>query len=419
MNRFAIEAVASAGRACRGGGWSLALAALGGAVLTVLGFVLYYLDGGLMVAYPSLRWGGEQMTVVRGQGQPTADGLEIRPAGSDDTIIVWFSTRKGFMARPYGKLAWNIEGLGPARDARLIWRVQSDPNQIRQVALHFADLEKAQFDLRARPGWEGYVVDVGLRVRGAFAQPLRVRQVELLPQALSAEALLRQAWEEWSTSEYWSQRSAHYISGAPRRALFHPVVVVAVWIGLSVLLYGFWLWPTQQRIFRFGPFAALFLVGWWVLDLRWQADLAQRSLRTYERFAGKDDIAKRIAADDGDLFRFLLDVRRYLPSQPARVFIVNDDAANRAVARNYMVARARYHLQPHNGFADISDWSQLAGARPGDYLLVLRPDKGQRSWRASLRFDPERRLMLWESGQLPVQPVYSAAMGELFRVGEP
>ncbi len=396
--------------------WPWAWAALGGAVLTVLGFLLYYLQGGLNATYPPLLWRGEQMVVTHGNGQAVADGLEIRPSGADHTAFFRFST-KSFMARPYGRLVWKIEGLHPTQDIRLIWQVQTDPGNVRQAPLHLADLNQAQFDLRDQPQWQGYIVNFGLMVRGSFAQPLRVRQVELLPQALSVGALLRQAWEEWSTSEYWSQRSAHYISGAPYKALFHPVIVVVVWVGLSALLYGLWLLASRRR-FSLSAFALLFLAGWWILDLRWQVDLAQRSLRTYERFAGKNDIDRQLAADDGELFRFLLQVRAYLPAKPARIFIVNDDAADKAVARNYLVARARYHLLPHNSFADVSDGSQLGKAKVNDYILVLRPDKGFRSQQASLRFDPERRLLLWESNRLPVRFLYGVAMGALFQVRE-
>ncbi len=394
----------------------LAWAALGGALLTVLGFLLYYLLGGLSAAYPPLLWRGEQMVVTRGQGQPAADMLEIRPAEADDGVFFRFA-KNAFMARPYGELVWQIEGLDPAQDIRLIWQVQTDPGDARQAPVQRADLSAARFNLRDQPRWEGYIVNIGFMVRGAFAQPLRVRQVELRPRPLSVGELLQQVWEEWSTSEYWSPRSAHYISGAPAKALFHPILLIMVWIGLSALLYGFWLWRAGRR-WRWSAFALLFLVGWWLLDLRWQADLIQRSLKTYQRFAGKSTIDQRLAADDGELFQFLLEVRTHLPAKPARILIINDDAVNRTVARNYLVARARYHLLPHNSFADVVESAQFGKARVNDYILILRPDKGLRSQQARLWFDPRQRRLHWESNQQPVQLLYRGALGALFQVRE-
>ena len=186
-----VAADASAGLSL----WPFTGAALVGAVLTVLGFLLYYLQGGLSAAYPPLLWRGEQMVVTRGQGQPVADMLEIRPAEADDGVFFRFA-KNAFMARPYGELIWQIEGLDPAQDIRLIWQMQSDPGNVRQAPVQRADLSAARFDLRDQPGWEGYIVNIGFMVRGAFAQPLRVRQVELRPRALSAGDLLEQAWEE-------------------------------------------------------------------------------------------------------------------------------------------------------------------------------------------------------------------------------
>ena len=399
--------------------WPLTWAALGGAVLTVLGFLLYYLQGGLTAVCPPLLWQGEQMTVLRGNGQPVADGLEIRPDRPDrpDGVIFLQLANKSLLAGPYGELVWKIEGLRPSQEIRLIWRAQAQPDQALQAPLRPTDIARARFDLRDQPQWQGYIVSFGLMVRGVFPQPLRVQQVELLPRAMRAGDLLRQAWEEWRTSEYWSQRSAHYISGAPYKALFHPIRVVAVWIGLSALLYGLWLLTTGRRL-KLPAFALLFLAGWGILDLRWQMDLVQRSLRTQERFTGKNDLDKRLAADDGEWFQFLLAVRAYLPKQPARIFIINDDAVNRAMARNYLVARARYHLLPHNSFADVTDASQFGKARTNDYILVLRPDQGLHAQQANLRLDPSRRWLSWDSNRLPVRLLYSAAMGALFQVGE-
>ena len=77
------------------------------------------------------------------------------------------------------------------------------------------------------------------------------------------------------------------------------------------------------RAAEIDPYAALFLLGWLVLDLRWQWDLRLRLEQTVERFAGKNEEDRRLAALDGDLYRFLLEVRQhFLPERPVRLFIV-------------------------------------------------------------------------------------------------
>jgi len=390
------------------------LSMIGGGLFTIAGFLLYYLSSSLTTAYPPLIWSGPEMPVVIGQGRQVADHLEIEPV--NNTVFFRFSA-KGFMARPYDRLVWRIHGINPAQEVRLVWQIQSDSGNARQLLVQFSDLQTGSVQLRSQPDWQGYIVSLGLFVRGPFLQPLRIEKVELWPAPLSAAALLDQAWQEWTTSEYWSQRSAHFISGAPYRSLFHPVVMTAAWIGLSIILYviyQFFAWP-QQR-WQFSPFMVLFLIGWGVLDVRWQMDLTQRTMMTYQRFSGKNAVEKRQSADDGELFQFLQKIRSYLPIQPVRIFVVNHDAANRKLLRNYMTARTRYHLQPHNSFAEVGDWSQLGQARPGDYILVLQPDKGARQQQTDLRYRHAEHSLQWSSGSLPVEHLYREALGQLLRV---
>ena len=390
------------------------LSIIGGGLFTIAGFLLYYLGSSLTTAYPPLIWSGPEMPVVVGEGRQVADNLEIEPV--NNTVFFRFST-KGFMARPYDRLVWRIQGIDPGQEVRLVWQIQSDSGNARQLPVQFNDLQTGTVQLRSQPDWQGYIVSLGLLVRGSFLQPLRIEKVELWPAPLSAAALLDQAWQEWTTSEYWSQRSAHFISGAPYRSLFHPVVITAVWIGLSIILYVIYqvlAWP-QQR-WQFSPFMVLFLIGWGVLDVRWQMDLTQRTLITYQRFSGKNAVEKRQAADDGELFQFLQKIRGYLPDRPVRIFVVNNDVANRKLLRNYMTARTRYHLQPHNSFAEVRDWSQLGQARPGDYILVLQPDKGARRQQADLRYRHAEHSLQWSSGSLPVENLYREALGQLLRV---
>jgi len=390
------------------------LAGLGGALLTIVGFLLYYLGGGLANDYPPLTWQGEQITVALGQGRLVAGVLEIEPVNG--AVLIKFANQT-FMARPYGKLVWNIEGLSPGHDIRLIWSVQSDVNGPKQTSLLSVRQQHAQWNLRDEKEWEGYVVSWGIYIRGLFTQALHIHQVQLVPEALDTSALLQQFWLEWTTSEYWSQRSAHYVSGAPRKALFHPIIITVVWIVLSNILYGVWL-VSQRRPLRLTSFGVFFLIGWGLVDLRWQMDLTQRSIVTYYRFANEDYIGKKIVADDGDLFEFLQKIHRHLPDHPVRIFIVNDDFANRAALRNYMVARARYHLQPHNSFADPADGAQLQEAKKVDYVLILWP-QGYRFAQSKFRYDPKKRLLLWGASHWPAEIIYTEKMGALFRMMTP
>jgi hypothetical protein len=154
------------------------------------------------------------------------------------------------------------------------------------------------------------------------------------------------------------------------------------------------------------PYAALFLLGWLALDLRWQWDLSGRLERTVERFAGKDETARRLADQDGDLYRFLLEVRQRLPPKPARLFIVSAAPADGTA---YHARRARYHLLPHNGYAGLSRPPGAKVAAPGDYVLILSP-------MPAVRYNRQEQVLEWDTKRLPARILHLAPAGALFRV---
>ncbi len=125
--------------------------ALGGALLTVVGLLLYYLGSGFAVAYPPLVWQpGELTSVVLGQGRVTPDGLEIQP--SNQTVFFWFFD-KPFLARPYNRLIWKIDGVSARQDVRLFWQTRTDGGIARQLPVPFVDQQKEQLELRGHPHW--------------------------------------------------------------------------------------------------------------------------------------------------------------------------------------------------------------------------------------------------------------------------
>ena len=386
----------AAGR--RGGLMMWLGAALLGAALTMLAVLLFYRTGGLLSVAPPVRLSGAELQMASGQGELTPNGLQIRQPGPDGIGAVQGLVRRMVQAKLFRRLSWRVEGLEPGSELRLIWVTLAEPRTLRERRLP-AESEGV-IDLATEPHWQGRIAAIGLTVRSAFASPVTVQQLELRPAPLTVGELGRWAVDEWRIFEDWSQRSINYASGAPLDALFPPVLIVALWIGLSAALYT-GLNPPRQRPGALLPYAALFLLGWLLLDLRWQWELRERLERTVARFAGKDMTDRRLADLDGEFYRFLLDVRRQLPEQPVRLFIVSQDPAG------FLAGRARYHLLPHNGYTGFSRPPDTAQA--DDYVLLLTPLPG-------VRYNRQEQALVWENRRLPVEIRYSAPAGALFRV---
>lgn len=379
------------------------LAATGGALLAVSTLLLFYLTGGLTAVAPPVILAGAKLRLVSGQGGPTPAGLEIRETGPQGWAMVRGSVRM-VQATVYRRVSWQVDGLPAAGELRLVWATLANPQTLREKALPPAGPEGGVLALDAEPEWRGRIALVGLAVRGPLSQPLLVRHLELQPEALAAGALLRELVADWTTFEDWSQRSINYTAGGPPNALFPPVLVVALWVGFGAALYALFD-PPRRAPGALLPYAALFLLGWLVLDLRWQWDLRQRLERTVASFAGKNEEERRLAALDGEFYRFLQEVRRHLPERPVRLLIVTADPSG------FWAGRARYHLLPHNGYAGFTRLPPRGKLRAGDHILILLPF-------ADLRYDPERQMLQGQGVQLPVEMLHAAASGALFRVGK-
>ena len=373
-------------------------AALLGAVLTVLAVLLFYRMGGLLSVAPPIRLSGAELQLAGGQGELTANGLEIRQPGPDRIGAVQAVVRRMVQAKLFRQLTWRVEGLQPGDELRLIWITLDEPRTLRERRL--PSVNQGKVDLATQPHWQGRIAAIGLTVRGAFAAPVTVQQLELRPALLTVGELVSWALEEWSAFEDWSQRSINYASGAPLDALFPPVLIVALWIGFSAALYaGFN--PPHRHPGAWLPYAALFLLGWLLLDARWQWELSRRLERTVERFAGKDMNERRLADLDGAFYQFLLEVRRHLPEKPVRLFIISQDPSS------FLAGRARYHLLPHNGYMGFT--RPPDAVRVDDYVLLLTPLPG-------MRYDRQQQALTWENGRLLAEVQYSAPPGTLFRV---
>lgn len=384
-------------------GW-IGLAAAGGALVTVLVLILFYRAGGLPTVAPPVILMGDDLHLASGQGARTADGLEIRQPGAQQITSVQGSGRM-VRAELYRHLFWRVDGLEPGRELRLIWTTLAEPRAVRELTLPPTGPEGGVLDLSSEPRWRGRIAIVGLVLHGPLERPLVIRRLELRVPVLEISELARLAFDEWTVFEDWSQRSINYAAGAPLDALFPPVLVVALWVGFCAALYALFD-PPRRSDGRWWPYATLFLLGWLALDLRWQWDLNRRLEKTEARFAGKEGDERQLAAADGDLYRFLRDVRQRLSERPARVFIVSADPGD---ATSYQAGRARYHLLPHNGFMGFRLPPSAGVARDGDYVLILSPLSG-------VRYDRERQVLEWTGGRLAAELLHAASPGALFRV---
>ena len=381
---------------------SLVAAALGGALLVVLAVWLFYRSGDPLVA-PTVLLSGADLHLVNGEGVQTAEGLEIRQAGSNGIAMVQGAIR-ALEADRYQSLSWQVDGLMPDQQLRLIWATAANPRVPRDLVLQSDQQGDGLLNLLEVPYWEGEIIAIGLAVVGPIHTPISVQQLELRPKAVTLAMLVGAAADEWAQHEGWTGRSINLDLGAGLHARFPPVPLAALWIGFSSLLYAL-INPPWLGFRTLAPYVVFGLIGWLVLDLRWQWDLVQRLHQTETTYAGLDGSGRQLAGPDRNFYPFLQEIRRHLPPPPARVFIIGSDPSG------YAAGRARYHLLPHNVHVGLSTLPSRTEAVAGDYVLILLPLR-------EVIYDRARNLLISQATQIPADILLDTRLGALYRLRE-
>ena len=151
--------------------------------------------------------------------------------------------------------------------------------------------------------------------------------------------------------------------------------------------------------------AVLVLGGWLLLDMRWQWNLAARLQDTHERFGQAGPGLAPLSQDEVPVLRALEQLRRHLPKEPARIFILTEDP------KGFRANRLGYHLLPHRIHLGLTDLPAPAKVRPGDLFLVLQP------LTATLRHEAPTRRLVGRRHSLAVEALAQIPeFGSLYRV---
>ena len=354
----------------------IALAAL------LMGYLALAVPGKWFSAADPKSYEAGAFAVAVGKGTIDAGALVVTPADASRTVIVTIPAT--LRAADYPGVAWKVTGLPTGTEARLLWRSEFKPGRTFTMEIPVEADRLAPIVAARSQDWIGPINGIGLALRLPTNEPVRITGVSV--DTLSAVSLLRSRLRDWTTFEPWSGASINTVVGGadlqelPLPALFGVSALVATGISLLVA------WWRPQRFGAGLPLAlaVMFVAAWFVLDARWQWNLARQARMTATAYAGKSWRDKHVTAEDSALFQFIERVRAKLPGPPARVFMVADAP--------YFRGRGAYHLYPYNVHFDpwLNTVPPAAALRPGDYLVVYQ--------RLGIQFEPRQGLLRWDGG---------------------
>ena len=367
----------------------------------------------------SKSWSGADLSFASGKGEARDGSLTIQTLSQKGDAFVFMKLDE-LRANDYATITVNIDGLSKYTKAALLWGRMSEPGESYTAPLErsFGNFFKVRF--HTKKDWRDFISGFGVLVWGRLQDPVTIKSIELKPKSFSSIDIFYRLWQDVSYFEEWSQRSAHFIRGEKRDALFHPLPFVAGWIVLSSGLY----FLLARFVFRVRHEQALvkdqiqidifcigllFLIGWLALDLRWQVHLWHQLNMTRHQFAGKTLDQKHLAGDDRKLYSFIQQLKQAsLPKTPTRIFILSNDPVR---VDKYRRLKAHYYLLPHN-VSSHAKYPPITYVEGNDYLLKVTDIDG-------LSYSSQEGVLRWHKDkQLNVLETFKSPEGTLYRIRE-
>jgi hypothetical protein len=365
----------------------LTLRITGVLLLALLACILAYLaltvPGSWFPSAKERGYGPAQLSVTRGSGGILNGELQITAPDAMGFTLV--SVVTNFRSSDYAAVQWLVADVPENATVQLLWRSDYTPEKLNSATITIEAGRALPTVLPNNPAWIGRITGLALAIQGPLAHPIRIGGVVAKP--MGAIDILRDRAREWFQFERWTGASINAVTGgADVQDLPLPVLVAAAIALAGLMAFGIERWrPGALGVHASLAIGIMFLVGWSILDARWTANLVRQERETARQYAGKDWLARHLAADDAPLFAFIPRARAVLPATPARVFVAAD--------ADYFRGRAAYHLYPHSVFFDPRS-NQLPAAsqlKPGDWLVVFE--------RRGIQYDAARQLLRWDGNQ--------------------
>ena len=338
-------------------------------------------DGHLTDAPAPIVADGADLVVTQGTGRKDGTAFVVEQPAHEG-ISVLTARLSPFRAEDFSRVQWVLATAQLSPELAFVWRTREHPQRTYTKRLRWLTNGAAPLDLTPADGWTGTITGVALVAPG-MDTPLRVASVRI--ESRSATATASELMGQWAARNPLRGYSVTFPFDAERShdlpALVAVAAAEALALGIYLALVRWRRWQRDRRVLW-----GIFVAGWLLLDLRWQANLWHEAYDREVRFAGKTTAEMHLAADDASLFELMEKMKSALPSTPSRVLLYCDN--------DLLCARAAFLLYPQNLYravARVRPPPEPEEMHGGDYVLLV--------YSRALGYDRERHAVVWQDGR--------------------
>jgi len=350
--------------------------------------------GKWMSSAKPLIWNGAELTLIKGRGYSDQDKLVIKKLTKQGIAVASLSPPT-FQAEDYSAINLSVSGATPGVKMEFLWRTAE--NRVFVRPLIWANQTLQPLEMAVDKNWRGQIIDLAIVVKGTLTEPLLINGVSL--GTVSLPVALSNMLKKWFTLDRWQGTSIHFLDGDAIDKNINPLLAIAAIVCLALAL-NLILAITKIMPLNVAMAWGIIFLGWFILDVRWQANLFQQLELTHQQFAGKTWEEKHLVAEDNALFDFVRNVKAKLPTATGRILYFSDDAYSRG--------KGAYHFYPQNVLArnHLPPASQI---KTGDYIALFA--------KKGVKYDRSQQLLIWGDGQsLKADLLLFAKGNALFKV---
>jgi hypothetical protein len=325
---------------------------------------------------------GSAMHAPKGSARVEGSTIVLNALGADGVGLI-VAPVAAFDADEYSRVTWHIASeAARGTDLLMVWRTREQPARTHTASIDWSR-GPATVDLSRDPDWSGSIQGVALAVRGRLQVPLAIAGFSARSNAWDATAADTVGqWLEWPRAG--GRTMVTQMSDEAR----HVAPILAVVAGGVALGVAFLIVRARRRGEPVAGWAiaALFLAGWWVVDLRWQTILWRQHAATVAQFAGKSLDEQHMADADAPIFDVARRIRDAKRARGGRILVLSDNA--------HLRTRVGWFLYPENVFYGPRGRDPAPAPdrlRPGDQVVLLLF--------RGIRWDAARGLLVWADGR--------------------